>query len=132
MPQCVVGGKYPDLSSVWLLICGVLVFFMQVGFLLLEVGLVRVKAHHSILLKNSLDAAICGVIWWSVGYSLAFGQGNEFYGRSNFFGSNYPTTYYFLSDWFFQFAFSATASTILSGAVAERCQVRAYIVCVSV
>eukprot|EP01025_Chloroclados_australasicus_P043597 TRINITY_DN4676_c0_g1_i2.p2 TRINITY_DN4676_c0_g1~~TRINITY_DN4676_c0_g1_i2.p2 ORF type:complete len:237 (+),score=37.40 TRINITY_DN4676_c0_g1_i2:91-711(+) len=100
---------------------------------MLEVGNVRVKAGPHVLLKNILDAATGSIIWWAVGYAFAFGESqNQFIGTSGFFTTDIPTEYaeatQYWSKWFFQWAFAATAATIVSGAVAERCQFRAYIV----
>ena len=74
-----------------------------------------------------LDALIGGVSYWAFGWAFAYGAGgNGFIGLSNFFSygmeySNYPA-------WFFQFVFAATAATIVSGSIAERCQFPAYFV----
>ena len=74
-----------------------------------------------------LDALLGGVIYWAIGWAVAYGKGgNAFIGGSNFFAygmvkSDYP-------KWFFQYVFAATAATIVSGAVAERCQFVAYFV----
>ena len=111
----------------WLFFGGCLVFFMQAGFALLEAGSIRAKNTKNILIKNSLDACLGAILWWSLGYSFAFGaDGNTFIGGKDFFSAlDKPasTTYY--AFWFFQWAFAATAATIVSGAVAERCEVRA-------
>ena len=80
------------------------------------------------MIKNLLDAFIGGVSYWAIGYGLAYGEdkGGGFIGSNNFFGiddgyDKYP-------EWFFQFVFAATAATIVSGAVAERCQFFAYFI----
>ena len=52
---------------------GFLIFFMQAGFALLEVGSVREQFAQNILLKNLLDATIGTVFWWFFGYAFAFG-----------------------------------------------------------
>ena len=112
----------------WLFFGGCLVFFMQAGFALLEAGSIRAKNTKNILIKNSLDACLGAILWWSLGYSFAFGaDGNTFIGGKDFFSAlDKPasTTYY--AFWFFQWAFAATAATIVSGAVAERCTLTAY------
>lgn len=111
---------------------------------MLEVGMVRKKNTRNILLKNLLDCCIGALIWWLCGYAIAFGSGkhrNEFAGGENgyFFasktnpaaddtiGDEMPGQNYFQS-WFFQYAFSATAVSITSGAVAERCHMSAYVI----
>ena len=81
------------------------------------------------LLKNVVDASIAVMCWWAVGYAFAYGDCDEsaFIGYANFFSSDSSGSgglYWAL--WMFRWAFSATATTIVSGAVAERCQFRAY------
>eukprot|EP00227_Mantoniella_beaufortii_P007662 CAMPEP_0197592266 /NCGR_PEP_ID=MMETSP1326-20131121/14999_1 /TAXON_ID=1155430 /ORGANISM="Genus nov. species nov., Strain RCC2288" /LENGTH=459 /DNA_ID=CAMNT_0043157949 /DNA_START=67 /DNA_END=1446 /DNA_ORIENTATION=- len=123
---------YSNLDILWLLIGAYLVFFMQAGFALLEAGSVRAKNTKNILLKNVLDACLGGLIWWTIGYPLALGDlggdsdanvGKPFFmdrieGRDT-------ATYYAM--WMFQWAFAASAATIVSGAVAERCAFTAYL-----
>jgi hypothetical protein len=65
----VMRGKSVDVM--WLLITGALVFFMQLGFALVEAGSVRAKNTKNILLKNILDCCIGALIWWSWGHALA-------------------------------------------------------------
>merc|ERR1711991_415691 len=75
----------------WTLTAAILVFFMQVGFALVEAGNVRNKNTLSILIKNLIDCAVGGVGWWLLGYGLAFGtdstsadEGGGFTGTDNF------------------------------------------------
>jgi len=103
----------------------VVIFFMQCGFAFLEAGSVRSKNTVNILIKNMLDAFIGGVSYWAIGWGLAYGEGgNPFCGGSQYF--NYQLPYDQYPKWFFQFVFAATAATIVSGAIAERCQFFAY------
>ncbi|XP_069980062.1 putative ammonium transporter 1 [Penaeus vannamei] len=104
---------------------GMVVFFMQCGFAFLEAGSVRSKNTINILVKNMLDVFIGGICYWLVGYPLAFGEGNAFCGASYWASSGLPEDR--LAHWFFHFVFSATAATIVSGAVAERCGFGAYV-----
>jgi Amt family ammonium transporter len=110
----------------------VLVFLMQTGFAMLEVGSVSAKNTHNILLKNVLDASIGAILWWLIGYGIAMGDspsrvvGTTKYGlvAADFEdGSGYS-----YASWLFQWAFAATTATIVSGAVAERCTIIAYLV----
>lgn len=116
-----------NMDSFFLLVMGIVVFLMQCGFAFLEAGAVRSKNTVNILIKNMLDCLIGGVSYWVMGWAVAYGEGgNGFIGMSNFFSwkmdhSNYPS-------WFFQFVFAATAATIVSGSIAERCQFTAYFV----
>lgn len=74
-----------------------------------------------------LDALIGGVSYWAIGWALAYGpHGNGFIGGSRFF--SYGMDYANYPSWFFQFVFAATAATIVSGAIAERCQFNAYFI----
>jgi len=124
----------------WLLICGFLVFFMQCGFALLEAGTVRAKNTKNILLKNLLDACVGGLIWYSIGFMVAYDSGSAFIGVTSvtgvapsFFlqgyaGSVEDSSGYGWATWFFQYVFAAAAATIVSGAMAERTALGGYII----
>jgi Amt family ammonium transporter len=112
-------------NGVWILVAGLLCFLMQAGFGLLEVGMVRSKNAQNIMIKNLIDVAVAALSYYAVGYGLAYGEGgNPFIGQSFFFLNG--TEDYI--GWFFQFVFAGTTATIVSGAVAERCQFRAYLI----
>ena len=116
---------HQNTDSFFLIVIGILVFLMQCGFAFLEAGAVRTKNTVNILIKNMLDALIGGVSYYMVGWAVAYGPGgNGFIGGSNFF--SYGMDYSSYPSWFFQFVFAATATTILSGAIAERTQFTAY------
>ena len=121
-----------SVNTIWYVIAGILVFFMQAGFGLLEAGFVRVKNTTNILMKNVLDASLGGVVWWAVGFGFAFGgsQGN-FIGGDSFFpalgGLTETGDVSEAATFFFQWAFAATAATIVSGALAERTKFSAYL-----
>ena len=112
----------------WTLIGGVLVFFMQAGFALLEAGSVRQKNYQNILLKNLMDACIGGLVWWAIGFGLAYGspKDNGFIGTKYFFGVGLAEDGQYAA-WFFQWAFAATAATIVSGSLAERVNINCYL-----
>ena len=98
----------------------------QAGFAYLECGAVRSKNATNILIKNLLDAVIGALSYWLFGYAFAYGDGdytNPFIGYRYFAGDGMEASW---SGWFFQFVFAATAATIVSGAVAERCSFTAY------
>lgn len=124
-------GELDDLKEnqdqFFLIVIAIIIFFMQCGFAFLEAGSVRSKNTVNILIKNILDAFIGGVSYWAIGWGLAYGGGgNPFCGGSEFFG--YHLAHGLYAKWFFQFVFAATAATIVSGAIAERCQFGAYFV----
>jgi Amt family ammonium transporter len=103
----------------------IVIFFMQCGFAFLEAGSVRSKNTVNILIKNMLDAFIGAASYWAIGWGLAYGpDGNYFCGGSQYF--NIAMEYEDYPKWFFQYVFAATAATIVSGAIAERCQFAAY------
>jgi Amt family ammonium transporter len=90
---------------------------------------VRSKNAVNILVKNMLDPFIAAISYWLFGFAFAYGdQGysNPFIGYYYFAGYGMSGTKY--AEWFFQFVFAATASTIVSGAVAERCAFVAFLV----
>ncbi|OWF37328.1 putative ammonium transporter 1 isoform X2 [Mizuhopecten yessoensis] len=115
-----------NMDQFFLITMGTIIYLMQGGFALLEAGSVRSKNTTNILIKNLLDSFISGVCYWLFGYAFAFGGGNAFIGTENFAHSNLEDTEY--AYWFFHFVFAATAATIVSGAVAERCDFVAYLV----
>jgi len=128
-----------SVDTFYLLYSGALVFFMQAGFGVLEAGSVRVKNTRNILLKNLLDACVGAFIWWAWGYGTAYhkadGDGNPFIGLP---GKAHGSVGWVLGDesasgadfvsWWFQYVFAATGATIVSGAMAERAQLGAYVI----
>src|SRR5512147_2398562 len=67
-----VTGLAVSIDSTWVLLTGFLVFFMQTGFALLEAGLVRQKGVVNALLENFIDAGLTAIIFWAVGFGIAF------------------------------------------------------------
>mmetsp|Transcript_33904 Transcript_33904/g.62819 ORF Transcript_33904/g.62819 Transcript_33904/m.62819 type:complete len:577 (-) Transcript_33904:194-1924(-) len=129
------------MDHMWLLICGAMVMLMQAGFAMVESGCCRIKNVQNILLKNLVDVCMGTLCWYAWGYMYAYGFDEEnpkdrFAGTKFYFGHEFleadddgnqtPTGHPL--NWFFQWAFCATASTIVSGGVAERVQFPAYIV----
>jgi Amt family ammonium transporter len=119
----------------WTLIAAFLVFFMQAGFALLEAGSVRAKSVANVLTKNVVDFLMCGMAFWAFGFAIMFGgselrsglpDGNDLFGSSGWFlsGDAYDAGTFEL--WFFQMVFAATAATIVSGTMAERTKINAY------
>ena len=78
-------------------------------------------------MKNMLDILVGGLMYWCCGWALAHGSGgNGFAGCSNFFGKGLESTTY--PKFFFDYMFASTAITIVSGSIAERCPIVAYMV----
>lgn len=105
----------------FVLMSGYLVFFMQLGFAMLTAGSVRSKNTKNALLKNLLDACVGSLAYYLFGYAFAYGSQGLFIGWGQFAASRGN-----LTEWFFQWAFAATAATIVSGSVAERTSFYAY------
>ncbi|MDB2341591.1 ammonium transporter [Candidatus Pelagibacter bacterium] len=110
-------------NTLLFLICGFLVFFMAAGFAMLESGMVTSKSVSVICAKNIGLISISGVMFWMVGYNLAYGIPEGGY-IGNFIpwsdSSSVDTGYSDGSDWYFQMVFCATTVSIVSGAMAER------------
>ncbi len=105
------------------LVCGFLVMFMAAGFAMLESGMVTSKSVSVICAKNIGLYSIAGIMFWLVGYNLAYGipEGGyigKFLPWSD--SSKLETGYSAGSDWYFQMVFCATTVSIVSGTLAER------------
>lgn len=130
-------------NTVWTLIGGMLVFWMNAGFATLEAGLCRRKNAVNILAKNFIVFAISSIAFWVVGFAFMFGDGNPIIGLTGFLtdlmpeGSATAWAGFKALDWanvqpsvkfFFQLVFAGTAATIVSGAVAERIKFGTFMV----
>lgn len=113
-------------DTFFLLFGGALVFLMQAGFAMLCAGSVRQKNVKNIMLKNLLDACGGAIGFYTLGYGFAYGSGNTFIGGSLFAIKGMASGPEYIG-FFFQFAFAATAATIVAGTVAERCKMAAYL-----
>ena len=110
-------------NTLLFLICGFLVMFMAAGFAMLESGMVTSKSVSVICAKNIGLFSIAGIMFWMVGYNLAYGIP-----EGGYIGSFIPwsdassvdTGYSDGSDWYFQMVFCATTVSIVSGTMAER------------
>src|SRR3954470_21490192 len=71
-------------STIWVVLAAVLVMFMQAGFAFLEAGLTRMKNAGHIAAKNVLIFAICSLVYYLVGFGIAFGDGNALFGTAGF------------------------------------------------
>ena len=115
-----------NMDSLFLIIMGSLIILMQAGFGFLEAGSVRAKNTTNILIKNYADLCFGSMAFWFIGYGLAFGEGNGFIGYTHLFALDLPFQDYAML--FFQCTFAATCATIVSGAIAERCNFNGYVI----
>ncbi len=133
------------INNVWMMICTALVFFMHLGFSLLEIGLTRQKNTINILFKNIFIITVGLLLYCLVGFNLMYPGFAE--GSSGFFGfAGFGITapeggmtaayadggYTWWTDFLFQGMFAATAATIVSGAVAERIKIVPFMIFVIV
>jgi len=134
------------MDTIWVMLAGFLVFFMNLGFGLVESGFCRAKNCVNILFKNFAVFAVSSIAFLLLGFGLMFGDGNPLFGLSGLFfasgadnspalGDAYQGVYHALNwtgvplwaKFFFQLVFAGTAATIVSGAVAERIKFKAFI-----
>jgi Amt family ammonium transporter len=118
------------LDTFYFLVCGALVMWMAAGFAMLEAGLVRAKNTTEILTKNAALYAIACIMYFVCGYAIMYG-GDVFLSTitgDGVTGAAEPATYAPAADFFFQVVFVATAMSIVSGAVAERMKLWAFLV----
>jgi Amt family ammonium transporter len=122
------GNPDASVNFVWVLICAMLVMFMQPGFAMLEAGFTRAKNAANIMMKNMMDFCIGSLTYWIIGFGLMFGAtwlgvvGTEYFFLG---GDAYDVD--IIKLWFFEVVFCATAATIVSGAMAERTKFISYI-----
>ena len=120
------------LDTFYFLICGALVMWMAAGFAMLEAGLVRSKNTTEILTKNISLYAVACTMYLVCGYSIMYGGGDFTLFLSGIVGDGVtgaeePATYAPAADFYFQVVFVATAMSIVSGAVAERMKLWAFL-----
>ena len=118
------------LDTFYFLVCGALVMWMAAGFAMLEAGLVRSKNTVEILTKNVALFAVASIMYMVVGYSIMYGGDiflSSITGSGVIEGGEENSTYAPSADFFFQVVFVATAMSIVSGAVAERMKLFAFL-----
>ena len=122
-------GTTPD-DATWILTSAFIIFTMQSGFGLLESGMVSRKNETNIMFKNAVDVIYGGLSYWIFGFALSFGlsdHANAFCGYGYFLTDAHESQMgEVFSEYFFQLSFSTTATTIVSGAMAERTNLKAY------
>jgi len=141
-----IASQKVAIDTIWVLIAAFLVFFMNLGFGLVESGFCRAKNCVNILFKNFAVFAVSSIAFLVLGFGLMFGDGNPLLGlkgllfvtgadNSPALGAAYQGVYSALNwtgvplwaKFFFQLVFAGTAATIVSGAVAERIKFKAFI-----
>jgi ammonium transporter, Amt family len=145
--QTTVGDYKIMADTIWVLVTAMLVFFMNLGFAMVESGMCQAKNCVNILSKNFIVFAASSLAFWVIGWGLMFGDGSGFMGTSGLLflggednspasGEAYKGAYSaiswatvpLLAKFFFQLVFAGTAATIVSGAVAERIKYKSFIV----
>jgi Amt family ammonium transporter len=141
-----VGDLKVAADTAWVLVTAFLVFFMNLGFAMVESGLCRSKNSVNILAKNFIVFAVSSLAFFILGWGLMFGDGTPLFGTQGLLfvsgadsspatGEAYKGVYSAINwtgvplwaKFFFQLVFAGTAATIVSGAVAERIKFRAFI-----
>jgi ammonium transporter, Amt family len=125
-------------NTIWVVVAAVLVMFMQAGFAFLEAGLTRMKNAAHIAGKNVLIFGVSSLVYWLVGFGLAFGNGNGFVGTHGFAPSvaallavgKAPYTAFVgipgAAGWLFEVVFAGVSLAIVWGAMAERAKLWVY------
>jgi ammonium transporter, Amt family len=125
-------------NTVWVVLAAVLVMFMQAGFAFLEAGLTRMKNAAHIAGKNVLIFGVCSIVYWAVGFGIAFGDGNALVGTSGFLPSTddflaigeAPFTFFGTipgaAGYLFEVVFAGVSLAIVWGAMAERAKLWVY------
>ena len=134
--QEAVPALIDELNTTWVIVAAILVMFMQAGFAFLEIGFSRGKNVGAVVAKILTNFSISAIVWWAVGFALAFGGGAKIAGDSGFFlgfgdnisgglvegqlGGNGAAFF------FFQFVFCAVSLAIVWGTTLERIKFIAY------
>ncbi|HSR11016.1 MAG TPA: ammonium transporter [Thermodesulfobacteriota bacterium] len=131
-PMKALSDHAASMDMVWTLIASFLIFLMQAGFTLVEVGFTRAKNAGNVVMKNMIDFSLGSIGFFLIGYGLMFGTSAfGLFGTSDFFLSH-VTVSGRIDNWkfanlMFQVVFAATAATIVSGAMSERAKFISYL-----
>ena len=136
--------QFNDLNTLWLIVAGSLVFFMNAGFAMLEAGLCQTRNSVNVLAKNLIVFCIAILAFWILGFGLMYGNGTPWIGLTGFFFKAFDPPLQLNLDtgfdslqviypeqplmvvFFFQLVFAGTTATIVSGAMAERVKFWAF------
>jgi Amt family ammonium transporter len=128
------------INSIWVIVAGVLVMFMQAGFAFLEIGFSRGKNSGTVIAKILTNFSIAGLLYWAVGFAFAFGGPlGHIIGHTGFFLRDFgnPQTAFPImgasdatieAKWFFQFVFCAVSLAIVWGTTLERIKFGVYMI----
>jgi Amt family ammonium transporter len=130
-----LGSLTEAVDTIWTLVMAIVILLMQGGFAMLEAGAVRERSVRDILLKNIMDVSVCAMVWAAFGSMLASDTHGSFLGW-RVLPNDTETPFEAIdvaqgedkSIYFLGYLYAATSSTIVSGAIAERTQQRAYII----
>lgn len=134
-------------NTMWVVVAAILVLFMQAGFAMLEIGLSRMKNAGAVAGKIVINLAITFLMFWSIGFALGFGDGNDFVGSAGWFLGNADASgdaqslglfdfgnalgAYGLpieAVFFFQVVFAAVSLAIVFGTMLDRTKFIAYVI----
>ncbi len=127
-------------NTIWVVVAAILVMFMQAGFAFLEAGLTRMKNAAHIAGKNVLIFGVCSLVYWAVGFGIAFGHGNGLFGTEGFIPSvdallsvgKAPYAFFTgipgAAGYLFEVVFAGVSLAIVWGAMAERAKLWVYFV----
>jgi len=117
-----------DIDAVWTLLTAALVFCLQTGFTFIQSSFIRPNLVQNVLFKNLIGTGICAIVFYIVGYSMAYGALNLNYKDENrFMGvENILIQDQTYKSWFFEFMYLAVSSTIVAGSISQRCSAASY------
>ena len=118
----------PNIDTLWILFCASLVMLQQAGFLCLETGLTRKKNNINVAVKNITDACIAFLIFWIVGYNIAFSSNGLPVNIGALLLAPALSTSQEYAHFFYQAMFCCAAVTIIGGSVAERISYKGYLI----
>ncbi len=124
-----MGSAQESINLLWIILCAILAFQMQAGFLLLESGLTRRKNSINIAIKNLADFCLAAMVFWTLGFALMFGPSRVgWFGQTGFLLDFSASDPLFGAFFLFQMMFCGVAVTIMSGAAAERMRFSSYLI----
>lgn len=115
--------NFSTMNCLWIVLTTMIIFFMQPGFAMLEVGFTRAKNAGNVIMKNYMDFIIGFIAFWLIGFGILMGR-IDLFSNGTYETGNIPPVLFMV----FQAMFCATAATIVSGAMAERTKFAAYLI----